>query len=570
LTKILEVNMATYQHKPLGDSSREIRLVNLQPGHRSDPIQVKLTHALLDGDIAYDALSYAWGDPNIRLPIAIDGLLFQVNLESALRYLRLPTEARLIWINAICIHQTNVEERDQQVRRMGSVYDNAKNILVWLGPEADDSDLAVDLLGEQICEKLFIQEPGAHSHSLMLEGGNIRYLIAVLKLFHRPWWRRGWIIQEIIGAGTLRENVLLHCGNSKKRWEVVYFAIRQIWDIYFRQVGSERESSMHGAWCKKLVGATRNPESLGHAWDLELEDWLALLKSFETSEPKDKVWIACLLTQHREPISGLNLQYQQSLQETYIFIAQHLLRSQGSLRVLERCADYSDLPSWVPHWRLSETAPLSGRKPDRFKARGPLELFYEILENSDLHLKGFYIGCAARFPPLKHTSILDPRILERNAAEIGSTYYITGEPSINALIKTMFTDMPAVIHFAWEWLRAIEEREIRSMTKYRSSEFPFENYFPRGSQAALSTALAMNGRKYFVSANGYIGLVPEAAQEEDMICIFMGGMTPFVIRPAGENYQLIGACYIHGIMHGEAVTEFFENKSQEMQEFILD
>lgn len=105
--------MASYQHKPLGDGSREIRLVNLQPGHRSDPIQVRLTRALLDGDIAYDALSYAWGDPNIKLPIAIDGLLFQV--ESALRHFRLPAEPRVIWIDAICIHQTNIDERDQQV-----------------------------------------------------------------------------------------------------------------------------------------------------------------------------------------------------------------------------------------------------------------------------------------------------------------------------------------------------------------------------------------------------------------------------------------------------------------------
>lgn len=546
--------MASYQHKPLGESSREIRLVNLQPGHRSDPIQVTLTHALLDGDIAYDALSYAWGDPNITLPIAIDGLLFQVtvNLESALRHLRLPAEPRVIWIDAICIHQTNIEERDQQVRRMGSVYDNAKNVLVWLGPEADDSDLAMDLLGEKICDKLFGQDHFARPHSLISEeGGNIRHLNAVVKLFDRPWWRRGWTIQEIFGAGRIRENVLLHCGNSKKKWEDGFWAIRDIWSNYLNHVGVESDSSVQGAWWKTLIKATSNHEALGHASDLELEDWLTLLKYFETSEPKDKVWIACLLTRHREPVSGLNLQYQQSLRETYTFIAQHFLHSEGSLRILERCADYSDLPSWVPDWQLSEASPVSGGKPDRFKACGPLELFYEILENSYLHLKGFNIGCAARFPPLRDTYILVPRILERHAAEIGSTYHITGEPSMNALIRTMFIDMSEVIHYAWEGLPG--EGESHDRPKNR---------------ALLFTALAMNRRKYFVSANGHIGLVPEAAQEGDMICIFMGGMTPFVIRPAGENYKLIGACYVHGIMYGEAVTEL-EKNSQEVQDFIL-
>jgi hypothetical protein len=125
----------------------------------------------------------------------------------------------------------------------------------------------------------------------------------------------------------------------------------------------------------------------------------------------------------------------------------------------------------------------------------------------------------------------------------------------------MFIDMSEVIYYAWEGL---------PMPKYQDSEFPGENESrdrPK-NRAVLFTALAMNGRKYFVSASGYIGLVPDAAQEGDMMCIFMGGMTPFVIRPAGENYKLIGARYVHGIMHGEAVAEF-EKNSQEVQDFIL-
>jgi hypothetical protein len=79
---------------------------------------------------------------------------------------------------------------------------------------------------------------------------------------------------------------------------------------------------------------------------------------------------------------------------------------------------------------------------------------------------------------------------------------------------------------------------------------------------------AISGRKYLASAKGYIGLVLEAAQEDDMICIFMSGRTPFVIRPAGDNYQLIGACYVHRIMYGEAMTEF-EMQGGEMQDFAL-
>lgn len=134
----------------------------------------------------------------------------------------------------------------------------------------------------------------------------------------------------------------------------------------------------------------------------------------------------------------------------------------------------------------------------------------------------------------------------------------------------MFTDTSEGIHYAWEWLIAKEEGERLPMSTYQDSEFPGESdsHGRPKNQAVLFTVLAMNGRKYFMSANGYIGLVPEAAQEGDMICIFMGGMTPFVIRPAGGNYKLIGACYVHGIMHGEAVTEC-EKINQKVQDFIL-
>lgn len=194
------------------------------------------------------------------------------------------------------------------------MYDNAKNVLVWLGPEVDDSDLAMDRLGENICDKAF--RPGAlrtasfphirrrRKHTPIQRGHQAlpSAVVAARLDYPRDYW--GW---------EVRENVLLHCGNSKKKWEDVYGAISDIWSTYLNRVGIESESSVQGAWWKTLIEATSNHEILGHASDLELEDWLAHLKYFETSESKDKVWIACLLTQHREPVSGLDLQYQQSL-----------------------------------------------------------------------------------------------------------------------------------------------------------------------------------------------------------------------------------------------------------------
>ena len=52
---------------------------------------------------------------------------------------------------------------------------------------------------------------------------------------------------------------------------------------------------------------------------------------------------------------------------------------------------------------------------------------------------------------------------------------------------------------------------------------------------------------------GYLGLAPEEVQENDVISIFCGCNFPVVLRPCGDNYLLIGECYVDGIMDGEVV-----------------
>jgi hypothetical protein len=59
-------------------------------------------------------------------------------------------------------------------------------------------------------------------------------------------------------------------------------------------------------------------------------------------------------------------------------------------------------------------------------------------------------------------------------------------------------------------------------------------------------------RRYFASNKEYLGWVPSHAREGDQICAFYGSRYPFVIRPCGDGWKLIGACFMHGLMEGEA------------------
>lgn len=192
------------------------------------------------------------------------------------------------------------------------------------------------------------------------------------------------------------------------------------------------------------------------------------------------------------------------------------------------------------------------------------------MDNTYLRLKGFRFDRVVKFPPFEPTA--PPDTLYREAKEIGLTYTATGESSIKALITVAHADLSNDIQEAVAWIMASqrERQTLSTPSKYQPGLDREIDLLRSGFvlDAVSSAEHAMSGRKYFVSNYDYIGLVPEATQEGDMICIFMGGKTPFVVRPVGEHYQLIGASYVHGIMYGEAMEQFI-TQGWEMQDFVL-
>ena len=78
---------------------------------------------------------------------------------------------------------------------------------------------------------------------------------------------------------------------------------------------------------------------------------------------------------------------------------------------------------------------------------------------------------------------------------------------------------------------------------------------------------AVQGRSFGTTSKRYLGLFPRGTRRGDEICVFAGGHVPFVVRrkQGGASYQLVGECYVHGIMDGEiGQVEGFE-----MQEIKL-
>jgi len=104
----------------------------------------------------YQALSYTWGlDTSTRLRLKIvDGqslsfMLIKPNLDDALRQLRtfIPrNSSQLFWIDAICIDQDNVSEKNMQIKKMAMIYNRADSVAVWLGREDKDSRRAIKFI----------------------------------------------------------------------------------------------------------------------------------------------------------------------------------------------------------------------------------------------------------------------------------------------------------------------------------------------------------------------------------------------------------------------------------------
>ncbi|KAJ4245453.1 hypothetical protein NW762_013962 [Fusarium torreyae] len=73
-------------------------------------------------------------------------------------------------------------------------------------------------------------------------------------------------------------------------------------------------------------------------------------------------------------------------------------------------------------------------------------------------------------------------------------------------------------------------------------------------QSVSSVQRAMDQRMATIGS-GYLSLVPWPSQPGDRIVLLQGGRTPYVLRKAGEKWKILGDCYVHGIMSGEAWSE---------------
>jgi hypothetical protein len=216
-------SQSIYTQGPL--NNRNFRLLYIHPAIDEHHDLVCSCFPFDIGDApAYEALSYVWGLPQQPHEILCNGKVIRIqpSLSDALKRLRLPRTARVIWADAICINQGDNAEKSHQVPLMGSIYSRAERVVVWLGPgDPSVTQTAFNVLRyiSRACHQYDLENGIDHKytkqrHYAVRLPENV-FSPAVCtdleKLFEVPRFSRIWCVQEI----RLARDALIFLGQDE-------------------------------------------------------------------------------------------------------------------------------------------------------------------------------------------------------------------------------------------------------------------------------------------------------------------------------------------------------------------
>lgn len=350
----------------------QIRVIELQPGEEFDPIECNLLSTRLDGKLAFKALSYAWGDRNVLEYILVSGKPFAVTLSlyEALHHIRCANEVQLIWVDAVCIDQGHIEERNHQVQQMGRIYSEAEEVIAWLDLPTPGRENATTDVGKLV----------SPLHDVTITDVN-RLSWAVLDLLDRSWFGRLWVFQEcalarrclfLIGRQSLDLECLLRiCSTSHVRKGIAEVVTDTKRRRNFRRV------------VRFLVMVKRFRSCLltGKAWNQAY--LMGELRHLMCFDPRDHVF-GLVGVAHADGVPCDDVDYSKDVVDVFTTATRNqllnsrsgfnMLTKGGAERVLAkntvRASWIDEMPSWVVDWSGTSARPHLAKYSDWFEVGG--------------------------------------------------------------------------------------------------------------------------------------------------------------------------------------------------------
>lgn len=397
----------TYKYSPL-TSRAPIRLLQILSGTR-ELIQCSLEVVDLSQGPLYDCLSYTWGDPlyhelsapqDIRrtnkernFPITCDGLIIYVteNLYEALLQLSddvLPSNGqhqnqrqRLIWIDAICINQESIHERNSQVAMMNKIYKSAQTVIVWLGISDVHTRLAIEIvnrLASVAPEKAEIDLPSdleaPEMYSILgIPDIEPQQWLDYAAFLLRTWFSRVWVVQETFVA----RNIVVWCGSHVLLWSDLTAGSRILKETQLGTLLMEKvvEATTQPFTSTKYVGNPLHNQFIFEnmrkkARSLDLERLLAYSRYFNAENERDLVFAVLGMWTppwiEKKARDYICPDYQISVEQVFALASSITIREMSDLNILSLVEDFAfrtlrTLPSWVPDYTVTpRSEPLAG------------------------------------------------------------------------------------------------------------------------------------------------------------------------------------------------------------------
>lgn len=374
-----------YHYEPLSESS-SIRLLELHPGNEDDILSFDLQEVVdIDDAPPYGALSYEWKDKRVTVPVQCCSMRLRVtlNLKAALKRIRLKNSSRFLWIDAICINQDDNQERNQQVTMMARIYHSARSVLMWIGEATSDTAIAFNTIPTLLdIWSILTSTAGSDSFSeleyvsslnqvdnlktpLLKIMDNQQAMGGLNELFHRPYFTRAWILQEVI----LAKKATVVCGEYQSDWDefrnamLALYKCESVLDMITKNRALVRIFSIQQIFSRNGF--------------LLLNYGLYGLLEFKASDPRDKIYAALGLGMSSRELPFMP-DYDLTVQEIYTNTARYLIKEDQNLRCWINCnrpssKEIPNLPSWVPDWTHPNVdLIISGKSKDHLIAGRPV------------------------------------------------------------------------------------------------------------------------------------------------------------------------------------------------------
>lgn len=337
----------------LNQTRREIRLLELEPGQFGEDLILVLRIESLDWELpAYHALSYAWGQNVSSQKALVNGKETPIghNLDCALRHIRCNLVGpMLMWVDALCINQHDLNERSSQVLLMKDIFSSAERVLIYLGPEHPGDIDAVERIQHN-------EVPNSEEDAHVLLG-------RIESVCQRPWFGRVWVAQEL---ALSQKDPNVYLGTMTIPWSRFYEYI----------VNLER---------RKPAALDGHPRMFPFMQIVDQVRRLGRVRAFRTTSLNLQIYRSApaLATDHRDKVFGLLgicafnpgqtaivPDYTKSIQRVFAEATRSMLQEGENLpygllplqppRVIPEESPYRrlpELPSWVLDLNISSQVP---------------------------------------------------------------------------------------------------------------------------------------------------------------------------------------------------------------------